>query len=96
MAGKSANMVDMEDTNIKKIDPQVSNQSPVKQDEEMKKSSLKIDKSICIRCATCAMMFPEYFEVLSDGTVVVKDVEIPENKKEEVRSVCPVGAIKAN
>lgn len=84
----------MEDTKTKQQSTQTVDKDKASQESTAKQNKLKIDKSLCISCATCAMMHPEYFEVLSDGSVVAKDVEVPDNQKEEIKSVCPVGAIK--
>lgn len=59
-----------------------------------KKGKLRINKDICIRCGTCVAMFPEYFKMNDDGEVTeIEEVEVPEDKKQEVIETCPSGAI---
>ncbi len=54
---------------------------------------LKIDKSKCIGCGTCAALFADFFRLGVDGKAeVLKQPE--EEREEEMAAVCPVEAIK--
>ncbi|HQG57668.1 MAG TPA: ferredoxin [Candidatus Dojkabacteria bacterium] len=58
------------------------------------KKQMRINKQVCIRCGTCAMMHPEQFEILPDGTVSeIEGKTVDTNKADEIKRVCPVGAI---
>ena len=58
------------------------------------KKQMRINKQVCIRCGTCAMMHPEQFGILPDGTVSeIEGKTVDTNKADEIKRVCPVGAI---
>jgi len=59
-----------------------------------KKGKIRINKDICIRCGTCAAMYPNYFKIKDDGEVTeIEEVEVPEEEKQAVVETCPSGAI---
>ncbi len=53
---------------------------------------LKIEQKKCIRCGACVVSYPEVFEFDKAGNVEVKG-EIKNEKIEELKAICPVGAI---
>jgi ferredoxin len=52
---------------------------------------VKIDKSICIGCGTCASICPEVFEMKGDKASVKAEKDLP--CVDEAIDSCPVGAI---
>jgi len=58
-------------------------------------ATIIIDKEKCIGCSSCVAMYPELFVLGSDGKsqVVSSDYTAHKYNKEEIISVCPVGAI---
>lgn len=66
-------------------------------DEEKKKNKKKkvvIDKNVCIKCGSCALLYPDAFEILDDGVVTEKEEQIiTDEEAKEVINTCPVGAI---
>jgi len=55
---------------------------------------MRINKQMCVRCGTCAMMHQEHFEILSDGTVSEIEGKFVDDKTaDDIKRVCPVGAI---
>lgn len=58
------------------------------------KKKLKIDLDKCANCGTCYSVYPDIFEPTPDGKVKVKDDANLEGKDvEEIKSLCPSGAI---
>lgn len=85
------------DLSSQQASPAAQNQSASSTQTEPSTSTTKlfINTDICIRCQTCVMMHPEYFEVLEDGAVKEKgDGSVPAEKVDEIMSVCPVGAVQ--
>lgn len=58
---------------------------------------LTVNKEVCTRCGTCIAMYSEIFEFSPEGNVQVKkDASIDDKDVEEIKNVCPVGAIEDN
>lgn len=55
-------------------------------------AKLVIDREKCIKCGTCAAVYPDYFEARNDH-FEAKDIEVSEKEAQEMASVCPVEAI---
>lgn len=57
--------------------------------------TIKVDKNKCIGCGSCVAMYPELFKLGADGKseVISDDYAAYHYSKEEIVSVCPVGAI---
>lgn len=58
---------------------------------------VKVDKNVCIGCGACQAIAPTIFEIEDDGLAVAKDIEIPEDEKEDVVDAlegCPTNAIE--
>ena len=56
---------------------------------------IRIVPEVCIRCGTCMAIYPEFFEMTPEGEVKVKsEAVIPDDKVEEIKSVCPSSAIQ--
>lgn len=55
---------------------------------------IKINSKLCTRCGTCVAVHPEIFGFADDGSVKVKeDADLTGKDLEEVKNVCPAGAI---
>jgi ferredoxin len=53
-----------------------------------------VNQDICIQCGTCAMMYPDYFEILPDGKVKEKgDGTVPADQLQDILGTCPNGAL---
>lgn len=58
---------------------------------------VKVNKDICIGCGACQAIAPNVFEIEDDGLAVAKDIQIPEEEKEDVVDAlegCPTSAIE--
>jgi len=67
--------------------------------------NIKLDRSICISCGSCAAVCPLFFEMLPDGKSDLKDATKDSEEREvlevfepgcakEAADICPVQAIK--
>lgn len=61
---------------------------------DKKQVKMKVDRDKCIGCATCTSIYPQYFELDSEGKSLPKSgITVSEDEAEEMTKVCPVGAI---
>ena len=58
--------------------------------------TLKIDKDKCIGCGTCVSLYPDFFEMGTDGKARIANgiKDIDKNEIKEIVSSCPMTAIK--
>jgi len=58
---------------------------------------LKVDRGRCIGCGSCVSLYPDIFE-MDGGRAKERDgeKEFSSEEGEEIKSVCPVGAIIEN
>jgi ferredoxin len=55
-------------------------------------AKLIIDREKCIKCGTCAAVYPNYFEA-KDDHFEARNIEVSEKEAQEMARICPVGAI---
>ncbi|MDD3679842.1 MAG: ferredoxin [Candidatus Shapirobacteria bacterium] len=55
-------------------------------------TKLIIDQKKCIRCGTCAAVYPDYFES-DNGRFKAKEVDVDKQMVEDIVGICPLGAI---
>lgn len=61
---------------------------------EEKIGKVRIDRNSCIGCGTCMAVYPEVFDLDSEGKAVVKNPQgAPLKNILEVAQACPVSAI---
>ena len=56
----------------------------------------KVDPDLCISCAVCANMVPDWFTMNDDGIAECSDADVPAEFEEQVREAaeeCPADAI---
>ncbi len=58
------------------------------------KVKLKVDDNICTQCGTCAMIYPDYFELNDDGSIDHDKALVPKEEAEDIKNICPVQAIE--
>lgn len=55
---------------------------------------VKVDEDVCLGCGLCQSLYPEVFELGTDGhSHVKKGVKIDEAKLKEIMSHCPASGI---
>ena len=58
------------------------------------KKRLKIDKSICTNCGTCAAIYSDLFKMDENNeSQVIPGIDVDEVTARDAMGVCPVGAI---
>ena len=59
-------------------------------------SILKINKDKCIGCGTCVSLYPDFFEMGTDGKARIIDGinDMDKNKIKEIVASCPMAAVK--
>ncbi len=55
-------------------------------------AKLVIDQERCIKCGTCAAIYPDHFEA-KNGHFESKGITVNSKEAENLASVCPVKAI---